>query len=67
MKHFETKDIAKKNQQELPIHLMQEKKEVRLKPYEKWTKDDLYEQAKKVDIKGRSKMDKDVTYTSFKK
>lgn len=27
-------------------------------PYEKWTKDELYEQAKKVGIDGRSKMDK---------
>ncbi|MDT7827585.1 Rho termination factor N-terminal domain-containing protein [Pricia sp. S334] len=26
--------------------------------YEKWTKEDLYEQAKKVGIEGRSKMDK---------
>ena len=27
-------------------------------PYEEWTKDELYEQAKKVGIDGRSKMDK---------
>ena len=34
------------------------KKGGKAKPYEKWTKDKLYEQAKTVDIKGRSKMDK---------
>ena len=28
------------------------------KPYEEWTKDALYQQAKKVGIEGRSKMDK---------
>lgn len=28
------------------------------KPYEEWTKKDLYEQAKKVGINGRSKMSK---------
>lgn len=28
------------------------------KPYEKWTKQDLYEQAKNVGISGRSKMNK---------
>ena len=28
-------------------------------PYEEWTKDDLYEKAKELDIDGRSKMDKD--------
>ncbi len=27
-------------------------------PYEEWTKDELYDQAKKVGIDGRSKMDK---------
>lgn len=27
-------------------------------PYEEWTKDELYEQAKKVGIEGRSKMNK---------
>ncbi|GGF48345.1 DUF7218 family protein [Echinicola rosea] len=34
------------------------KKGGRSRPYEEWTKDDLYEQAKKVNIQGRSKMDK---------
>lgn len=28
------------------------------KPYEEWTKDDLYAQAKRVGIEGRSKMNK---------
>jgi hypothetical protein len=28
------------------------------KPYEKWSRTDLYKQAKKVGIKGRTKMDK---------
>ena len=28
------------------------------RPYEEWTKEELYEQAKKVGIEGRSKMDK---------
>ncbi|MCF8714806.1 Rho termination factor N-terminal domain-containing protein [Joostella atrarenae] len=28
------------------------------KPYEEWTKDDLYDQAKNVGISGRSKMNK---------
>lgn len=28
------------------------------KPYDKWSKSDLYDQAKKVGIKGRSNMDK---------
>jgi hypothetical protein len=28
-------------------------------PYEEWTKNELYEQAKNADIEGRSKMDKD--------
>ncbi|PWI30281.1 Rho termination factor [Flavobacteriaceae bacterium LYZ1037] len=28
------------------------------KPYEEWTRSDLYQQAKKADINGRSKMDK---------
>ncbi|TPV34893.1 Rho termination factor [Paucihalobacter ruber] len=35
------------------------KKGGKAKPYEQWTKDELYEQAKRVDIKGRSKMDKE--------
>lgn len=35
-----------------------EKKEGASKPYEKWTRTDLYKEAKKLDIKGRSKMDK---------
>ncbi|HAB28161.1 MAG TPA: Rho termination factor, partial [Xanthomarina gelatinilytica] len=34
------------------------KKGGKAKPYEEWTKEALYEQAKQVDIKGRSKMDK---------
>jgi len=34
------------------------KKGGRAKPYEEWTKDELYSQAKNVGIKGRSKMDK---------
>ncbi|MBP0903694.1 Rho termination factor N-terminal domain-containing protein [Mariniflexile gromovii] len=34
------------------------KKGGKAKPYEKWTKDELYEQAKNVGIKGRSKMNK---------
>ncbi|WP_338358617.1 DUF7218 family protein [Yeosuana marina] len=34
------------------------KKGGKAKPYEQWTKDELYEQAKRVDINGRSKMDK---------
>ncbi|WP_445735823.1 DUF7218 family protein [Mariniflexile sp.] len=34
------------------------KKGGKAKPYEKWTKSELYEQAKNVGIKGRSKMDK---------
>ncbi|MUH35557.1 Rho termination factor [Zobellia amurskyensis] len=34
------------------------KKGGKAKPYEEWTKDELYEQAKNVDIEGRSKMDK---------
>ncbi|WP_203295975.1 DUF7218 family protein [Luteirhabdus pelagi] len=29
------------------------------KPYEKWTKDELYEQAQSADIEGRSEMNKD--------
>ncbi|MAQ70561.1 MAG: Rho termination factor [Alphaproteobacteria bacterium] len=28
-------------------------------PYEKWTKDELYERAQEIDIDGRSTMDKD--------
>ena len=35
------------------------KKGGRADPYEEWTKDDLYEKAKELDIDGRSKMDKD--------
>ena len=27
-------------------------------PYEEWTRDDLYDQAQKIGIEGRSKMDK---------
>lgn len=34
------------------------KKGGKAKPYEKWTKTELYKQAKNVGIKGRSKMDK---------
>uniref|UniRef100_UPI0040484F25 Rho termination factor n=1 Tax=Mariniflexile sp. TaxID=1979402 RepID=UPI0040484F25 len=34
------------------------KKGGKAKPYEKWTKSELYEQAKNVGIKGRSKIDK---------
>ncbi|MCB0449838.1 MAG: Rho termination factor [Confluentibacter sp.] len=34
------------------------KKGGKAKPYEQWTKSALYEQAKKVGITGRSKMDK---------
>lgn len=34
------------------------KKGGKAKPYEKWTKTELYEQTKNVSIKGRSKMDK---------
>lgn len=34
------------------------KKGGKAKPYEEWTKEALYEQAKQVVIKGRSKMDK---------
>jgi hypothetical protein len=34
------------------------KKGGKAKAYEEWTKDELYEQAKKVDIEGRSKMSK---------
>ncbi|WP_417867218.1 Rho termination factor [Xanthomarina gelatinilytica] len=34
------------------------KKGGKAKPYEEWTKEALYEQAKQVDIKGRSKIDK---------
>jgi len=34
------------------------KKGGKAKSYEEWTKEALYEQAKQVDIKGRSKMDK---------
>lgn len=34
------------------------KKGGKAKPYEKWTRTELYEQAKNVDLKGRSKMDK---------
>ncbi|NNE77156.1 MAG: Rho termination factor [Pricia sp.] len=34
------------------------KKRGMAKPYEEWTKDELYQQAKKVGIDGRSKMDK---------
>lgn len=34
------------------------KKGGKAKPYEEWTKEALYEQAKQVDIKGRSKMNK---------
>lgn len=34
------------------------KKGGKAKPYEEWTKDELYEQAKNVDIEGRSKMGK---------
>lgn len=29
------------------------------KPYEEWTKDDLYERAEEIGIEGRSNMDKD--------
>jgi hypothetical protein len=35
------------------------KKGGKAKPYEEWTKDELYAQAKKVGIDGRSKMKKD--------
>ena len=35
------------------------KKGGKAKPYEKWTKKELYEQAKNVGISGRSKMNKD--------
>ena len=34
------------------------KKGGKAKPYEKWTKNELYDQAKNVGIKGRSKMNK---------
>ena len=34
------------------------KKGGKAKPYEEWTKDELYEQAKNADIDGRSKMKK---------
>lgn len=34
------------------------KKGGKAKPYEDWTKDELYEQAKNVEIDGRSKMNK---------
>jgi hypothetical protein len=34
------------------------KKGGQAKPYEEWTKDDLYAQAKRVGIEGRSKMNK---------
>ncbi|MBT9187556.1 Rho termination factor N-terminal domain-containing protein [Zobellia russellii] len=34
------------------------KKGGKAKPYEEWTKKELYEQAKNVDIEGRSKMTK---------
>ncbi|MDO6817549.1 Rho termination factor N-terminal domain-containing protein [Zobellia sp. 1_MG-2023] len=34
------------------------KKGGKAKPYEEWTKEELYEQAKNVDIEGRSKMTK---------
>lgn len=35
------------------------KKGGKAKPYEQWTKDELYEQVKRIDINGRSKMDKE--------
>ncbi|QDH81605.1 Rho termination factor [Echinicola soli] len=35
------------------------KKGGKSKPYEEWTKEELYDQAQKVDIQGRSKMDKE--------
>ena len=34
------------------------KKGGKAEPYEEWTKDELYDQAKNVGIEGRSKMDK---------
>jgi len=36
------------------------------KPYEDWTKDELYEQAKNVGIEGRSKMKKDELIQSLR-
>ncbi|WP_343487294.1 Rho termination factor N-terminal domain-containing protein [Allomuricauda sp. d1] len=34
------------------------KKGGKAKPYEEWTKEELYEQAKKIGVDGRSKMNK---------
>ncbi|MBU2927319.1 DUF7218 family protein [Winogradskyella psychrotolerans] len=42
------------------------KKGGKAKPYEEWTKDELYEQAKNVDIDGRSKMTKDELITALR-
>ncbi|REG90218.1 DUF7218 family protein [Winogradskyella sediminis] len=42
------------------------KKGGKAKPYEEWTKDELYEQAKNVDIEGRSKMKKDELITALR-
>ncbi|SDS03458.1 DUF7218 family protein [Winogradskyella sediminis] len=42
------------------------KKGGKAKPYEEWTKEELYEQAKNVDIDGRSKMKKDELITALR-
>ncbi|WP_178983787.1 DUF7218 family protein [Winogradskyella helgolandensis] len=42
------------------------KKGGKAKPYEDWTKDELYEQAKNVGIEGRSKMKKDELIQSLR-
>ena len=57
-KPYEKKATARKNQHGLPIPQMLEKKGGKAKPYEEWTKNELYAQAKNVGIEGRSKMKK---------
>jgi len=42
------------------------KKGGKAKPYEEWTKDELYEQAKNADIDGRSKMKKSELITALR-
>ena len=59
MKLCETKDIAKRKLRESQILKIPEKKGGKASNYEDRTKDELYEQAKKVGIEGRSNMTKE--------
>ncbi|SRX54461.1 Rho termination factor N-terminal domain-containing protein [Aequorivita sp. CIP111184] len=57
-RHCGIKDIAKNSLLSLQTLPILEIKDGEAKPYNKWTKKELYEQAKNVGIEGRSKMKK---------